>query len=190
MEYMAKIPTEPKTVYEGKLFTLRQEPRVLPDGEIMLYERAYRYPSVAAVAYVSPTRIILLREWRALNNAWEWRLPCGRIEDSEAAPTTRFERIPDPVLRAAMQRELQEEAGYCASKLRLIYTRYTGASIVAPTYLFAAQGLKPSKLPGDIDEKIEVHTIPLARAAHMGLTGEIPDEFMGIALVRLAKKML
>lgn len=188
--YMAKPLAQPKTVYDGKLFTVRHEPRTTADGHTVLYERAYRYPSVSAVAYMSPSRIILLREWRALNNAWEWRLPWGRIDNEEAAPTPRFERIPAPILRAAMQRELQEEAGYRARTLRLIYQRYSGASIVAPTYLFAAHGLTPSQLPPDIDEKIEVHTVSLTRAARMGLSGEIPEEFMGLVLVRLAKKML
>lgn len=187
---MAKQPPEPTIAFDGSLFTIRKEPRVIPDGTVVVYERAYRYPSVAAVAYMSPTRILLLREWRALNNAWEWRLPWGRVDDQEAASRARFETLPMPVLRAAMQRELQEEAGYRAKRLTCIYKRYSGASIVAPTFLFAAHDLTPSKLSGDVDEKIEVHTVSLTRAARMGLSGEIPEEFMGLALVRLAKKML
>ncbi len=187
---MITSPSAPKIVFEGKLFTIRQEQHNVADGSTTIYERAFRYPSVAAVAYVSPTRIILLREWRTLNAAWEWRLPCGRVEEAEAAHTPRFERLPTPVLRTAMQRELQEEAGYKAKSLQIIHERYTGASIVAPTYLFSANGLTQSTLPRDIDEKIEVHTIPLARVGRMGLAGEIPDEFMALALLRLAKKML
>lgn len=192
MRHMPKhsSPAAPTNVFEGKLFTVRHEPRVVPDGSTAIYERAYRYPSVAAIAYVSSTRIILLREWRALNNAWEWRIPCGRVDDAEATPTPRFERLPVAVLRTAMQRELQEEAGYRARTLRLIHERYTGASIVAPTFLFAANGLTSSTVSGDDDEKIEVHTVSLTRAARMGLTGEIPDEFMALSLLRLAKKML
>lgn len=179
-----------KTIHQGRLFTVAEETWQLDNGATIIYERIYRFPSVSIVPFISPTKILLLREWRPTNKRWEWRLPCGRVDKESMPLSMRLEKIPMVVLKKAAQRELQEEAGYKAKTLKHIYTRYTGASIVAPTYVFTGHSLTPSQLPQDIDEKIEVHALPLAKAATLAIRGEIQEEVMAITLIRLHKKTL
>lgn len=179
-----------KIIHEGALFTLTNETVRLDNNQTTTYERVYRFPSVSVIPFLTPTKIVLLREWRPTNNRWEWRLPCGRVDKEGMPPEMRLQKIPMRLIKQAAQRELQEEAGYKAKTLKHIYTRYTGASIVAPTYVFTALDLIPSQLPQDIDETIEVHDVSLQKAAAMAMRGEIQEEVMALTLIRLHKKTL
>lgn len=116
-------------------------------GEERRYERLSRNSAMGAVLVVpmlDAETVLLVREYAAGLHCYELGLPKGKIEAGEDS------------LQAA-NRELKEEVGYGAHKLRHLHT-----VSLAPAYLehtidiILAEDLYPEKLPGDEPEEIEV----------------------------------
>ncbi|MCS7065644.1 MAG: NUDIX hydrolase, partial [Fimbriimonadales bacterium] len=74
------------------------------------------------------------------------------------------------------ERELQEETGYRAGKLRHLFSQY-----LAPGYsqevlhVYLAEQLTPTHQQTDEDETVELVPTPTAQIAPMILNGEIKD---------------
>ena len=177
-------PLRKKTAYKGKIFTVTEETFKTGHGHIRTYERIYRVPSVYVLPMLTPNKIILLREWRISQGKYLWRIPAGRVDKEFGDPES------GATLRKAAQRELQEETGYKANKLKRVYKRFLGESIQAPAYVFLAQDLTLAPLPQDEDEKIILHPMPLSRAYDLAMHGKIGEELMALSIIRLYKKTL
>jgi ADP-ribose diphosphatase len=116
-------------------------------GEHRHYERLMRNSSMGAVLIVpmlDSETVLLVREYAAGLHRYELGLPKGKIDEGEDA-------------MLAANRELKEEIGYGAAKLRHLHT-----VSVAPSYLehtieiILAEDLYPEKLKGDEPEELEV----------------------------------
>ena len=176
-QFSMRKPLRKKVVYKGSLFTVTEETFKTSHGHKKTYERIYRIPSVYVLPMLTPNKILLMREWRVSQGKYLWRIPAGRVDKEQS-------------LRKAAQRELQEETGYKAGKLRKVYKRFLGESIQAPAYVFLAQDLTPAPLPQDEDEKIILHPMSLSRAYDLAMHGEIGEELMALSIIRLYKKTL
>lgn len=106
-----------------------------------------RHPGASlAVPVLEDGRVVLLRQYRFAVAARILEFPAGTLDDGE-----------DPL--ATMERELQEEAGYSASRWESL-----GVMLPCPGYsdeqihLFLARDLTPLEAPpaGDDDEDLEV----------------------------------
>ena len=108
--------------------------------------------SVVIVPVKSSDEIILIKQYRASINRWILELPAGRVDKGED-------------IHEAANRELIEETGYKASKIRLI-----GSFYVSPGYsdeymhLFVAKELKYIGEEPEEDEIINVVPIKIDRA--------------------------
>ncbi len=163
-----------RTVYRGKIFTVTQRPVVLPDGTKTIFEYCVRRPSVNILAFNEKKDVLLIRERRSLNNKVEWGLPAGQMDVAEKLP------------RAAAQRELREETGYAAGRLRLLKKSSASDKIIWDVYAFVATGLYKSPLPSDPGEDIlERKFFPLKIAARMAIDGTIQNEFVAYAILRM-----
>ena len=162
--------------YRGGRLRVRPEQHVLPDGRrISLH--AVRVP---AVAYILPllddTRVVLIRQYRAIVGAEIWELPAGTIE-------------PDEPPEACARRELVEEAGYEAGRFEAL-----GEALADPgltderIFLFVARDLRPVARGLDPDEHIEVVVTPLSEAYRMADAGEILDAGTLVALYRFRSR--
>jgi ADP-ribose pyrophosphatase len=73
-------------------------------------------------------------------------------------------------------RELREETGYLASKLKLIGTFFSSPGILSEKmYAYAAYDLRKSTQELDEGEELEVFEIDFAEAVKMARHGEIQD---------------
>lgn len=100
--------------------------------------------AVIIAALPDPDTILLVREYACGVNRYELGLPKGRIDHGEAP------------LEAA-NRELKEEAGFGARRLRIIRNLTLVPTYMAHlTYLVLAEDLYPERLPGDEPEQLEV----------------------------------
>lgn len=145
------MPRKPKivsvqTIARTRLFHVEAVGLEFSNGTVVSYERLSASPrgAVLVVPMLDDDTVLLIREYAAGVHRYELGLPKGLIEPEEG------------VLEAA-NRELMEEVGYAARRLRQV-TSFT----LAPgyfghvTHVVCAQDLYPQRRPGDEPEEIEV----------------------------------
>ncbi|MFK5985932.1 MAG: ADP compounds hydrolase NudE [Pseudomonadota bacterium] len=134
-----------------RLFNIEEIDLVFSNGQTACYERIKGSSTGGGVLIIPviDNKFMLVREYCAGVDRYEWMFPKGKIENDE------------PPLDAA-NRELQEEIGYAAKKLR-----YLKAMSLAPgyighsTHLVLATDLYPSQLEGDEPEPLIVESFSL-----------------------------
>jgi ADP-ribose diphosphatase len=150
-------------IHEGRICALREDTVQLANGKTALREIVEHAPVVAIVPVDENGEVILVRQYRLAAKEALLEVPAGLVDEGED-------------LEAAAQRELQEETGYRAAKLRRL-----GGFFVSPGFctefihIYLATGLSESPLDGDEDEDITIERIPLAEAARLVETGAIKD---------------
>ena len=145
---MSKLPVIHATrlLGEGSRFPVEQIDLEFSNGVKRTFERMPG--SVRGAVVVVPMRdehtVLLVREYAAGLHTYELGLPKGRLERGED-------------LLEGANRELKEEVGYGARRLRIV-----GKLSLAPTYMshqthvILAQDLYPERLMGDEPEELEV----------------------------------
>lgn len=167
-----------QTLFEGRIVKLDVQDVELPNGERSQREVMRHNGAAAIVAFDEADHVLLVRQFRSGTGMVMLELPAGVLDkDGES-----------PLLCAG--RELQEETGYRADHWQAI-----GGLHPAPGYsaefihLFIATGLHESKLPGDVDEFLELVRVPFRQALAMIDSGEITDAKTVIGLLRSAGLM-
>ncbi len=151
---MAKLPEILKktVIARSRFFAVEELELEFSNGARRTYERLRpgSVPAVMVVAVHDDDTVLLIREYGAGVHAHELGLPKGTVEADET-------------LEQGALRELQEEAGFGARKLRVLKT-----VTLSPGYMghrltiVLARDLYPSRLEGDEPEPIEVVPMPLA----------------------------
>lgn len=139
-------------LYEGHGWKVTLETASLPDGREKKGIRVYRADTVHIIACTSGRKILMLREYRPFYGAYIWMLPSGHADKENNDMVT------------AAQRELQEETGYRAKNINLLWTANVSESINSSNHFFLASDLVHDPLPQDDDELIEVHEMPIEEA--------------------------
>jgi 8-oxo-dGTP pyrophosphatase MutT (NUDIX family) len=155
----------------GKL-TLREDAWRLPDGQEVVYPVLALGVTVGVLPFVDASPVLLVGQYRHLQEAISWELPGGGAQNGE-----------DPI--GAAQRELREEGGYRAERLVLLTRFYpSNAYLDEIAYCYAAYGLTPDPLPADDDEFLERRIVPLAEAVRMAVEGEITESVSKMTLLQ------
>ena len=159
-----------ESVYEGPFRMLVDE---IEDGEHR-YRRAWvQHPGAVVLIPLLGDDVLLVRQFRHPTGEVILELPAGTLEPGE-----------DP--RETATRELQEECGYRPERLDLILTGYAAPGYSSEVYhFFRAEGLVPSRLPGDVDEEIELVRMPLREAVAMARGGRMGDVKTALGLLLL-----
>jgi ADP-ribose pyrophosphatase len=96
---------------------------------------------------------------------------------------------PGETLEQAAQRELAEETGHRAGRLRHLSTYHTSKSVVDETaHLFIAEGLRRAETAPDDTEFIDVRPFAFDTVLRMVLEGEIVDSMTVIAVLLAARR--
>jgi ADP-ribose pyrophosphatase len=144
-----------RTLYERAHVSLREDTLVLPDGQRRVYPVMQLGASVGVLPFVSEAEVLLVRQYRHVTNDFAWEVPGGRLESDEPP-------------EAAAQRELREESGYRAGRLRRLGLIWpNNAYLDEVTHVFAGEELTPDPLPADHDEQLEVRRFAFAEAVAM-----------------------
>lgn len=166
-------------VAKTRIFRVEQVELRFSNGVHASYERLRSNPrgAVLVIPMLDDDTVLLIREYAAGVHRYELGLPKGRIEQDE------------PPEQAA-DRELMEEVGYGARRLRTI-----ASLTVAPSYLshvshlVLAQDLYEKRLPGDEPEEIEVVPWRLCEIDRL-LTRDDCTEARSIAALFMVRELL
>jgi len=107
--------------------------------------------------------IVLIRQYRYAVGKWLIELPAGTKDKAESA-------------LACAKREIVEETGYKAAKIKKIASLFPSAGMMTEKMdLFLATGLSKAYAEADFDEQIKVFTATLDAALAMIRSGKIQD---------------
>lgn len=119
--------------------------------------------SVVLLPYLADGRVLLVRQYRHAARQALWELPAGTLEPGE-----------DPL--DAAQRELAEETGYRARRLKRLCEFFPSPGILSEKMrLFEARGLTPSPAHPDPDERIRVRRFSRPELRALVSAGKIRD---------------
>jgi 8-oxo-dGTP pyrophosphatase MutT (NUDIX family) len=126
----------------GWTVTLEEAP--LPDGRVKKIARVHRADSSHILAFDNAKNVLLLREFRPFYGEYIWMLPSGRVDK-------------ETDMHEGAQRELREETGFRAAKMKHLWTVHHSESLAFANHIFLARDLIEDPLEQDHDELIEVH---------------------------------
>lgn len=150
-------------VYEGKVFGIRRDEVIEPSGVRTTREMITHPGSVVVLPMLPDGRILLIQQYRYAARQYLWELVAGRIDEGETP------------LEAA-ERELREETGYRAKRLRTFLEFFpTPGFLEEKMYLLLAEGLTPGIAEPEDDEKIVAQPYTCKQAEQMIRSGKVHD---------------
>src|SRR5215831_2950829 len=152
-----------QVVYEGKVFGIRRDEVIEPTGVRTTREMITHPGSVVVLPVLPAGRVLLIQQYRYAAQQFLWELVAGRMDGNET-----------PEEGAA--RELQEETGYTAKKLKVFLEFFpTPGFLEEKMYLLLAEGLTPGKAEPEDDEKIIARPYTRKQVEQMIRNGKLQD---------------
>ncbi len=161
-----------RTVYRGKIFSIKQRQAIFPNGTKAIFEYCERPASVSTLAFNKRGELLMIREHRSGYNRNVWFLPGGRADQRGDTP------------KKAAQRELREETGFAAKTIKLVQKKSPANTLLWDIYLFAGKNLIWDPLPRDHGEIIKSVFVPFKKAVQMAIDGTIENEFIAYNIIR------
>ncbi len=166
-----------EAVFDGVLLHVRKDTVELPNGHEATREWI-KHPGASSVIPVLPDgKLLFVRQYRYPIRQVTLEVPAGKLD----APDE------DPLYCA--ERELSEETGYTAGKIRKLTTIATTVGFSnEKIHLYAAEDLKPGKQHTDPDEFINLVEVSLEEALEMVRDGRIVDAKSVVSVLMLAQE--
>ena len=151
------------SVYEGRRIKVFRDNVLMPNGREVVRDIVRSAPAAAIVAFTNNGKVLLLRQFRYPLWGWLYELPAGVIEEGES---------PEECAR----RELEEETGYRAGKIRKILRFFTSPGFCdEEMHVFLAEDLEKFEARVLPDECLTLEEIALSDAMRMISDGRIAD---------------
>ena len=150
-------------IYKGTLLGLRKDTVKLPNGKQSTREVVEHPGAVAVVAITKDKEMVFVRQFRKPTEQVLLEIPAGVPKKGELA-------------EACAKRELEEETGFCARKVKKVWAGYA-----SPGYsdeiiqLCLAEDMNKIKQNLDEDEFIEVEIVDIEACVDMLKAGKIKD---------------
>jgi ADP-ribose pyrophosphatase len=152
-----------EVLYEGKVFRLQRDTVIEPGGPQVDRDIIVHPGSVVVMPVFDDGRILLIRQYRHSVGEFLWELVAGRKEPQETPAV-------------AARRELIEETGYRAKRLRkLMRVVPTPGFVNEWMWIVAAEGLTEGTAQPEEDEKITPRIFTLKEAMKMIERGTLRD---------------
>jgi ADP-ribose pyrophosphatase len=154
---------ERQVLYRGKKINLEIQHFEDDNGRRFQKESVIHPGAVVILPWLDEKTILLIRNHRPTVGQILIELPAGTLEKGE-----------DPMNAAG--RELQEETGYLAKRLKVIGNFFPSPGILSEKmYAFSAYHLQKTQMKLEEGEEIEVQPATYEQALQMIKTGEIHD---------------
>ena len=152
-----------ETLFKGRVFTLKRDRVSEPSGIVTTREIIEHPGSVVVLPVLDDGRIVLIRQYRHAAGQYLWELVAGHKEPDESVVT-------------GAHRELLEETGYTAKRIRKMIEVYPSPGLLGERMdIFLAQGLTKGKARPEDDEKITQKIVTLREAERWIKSGKIRD---------------
>jgi ADP-ribose pyrophosphatase len=157
-----------RRIYSGHVIDVDVDEVEFPNGVRGSLEMVRHSGSAAVLPFLDPPtapdpRVLLIRQFRHAADGYIYEIPAGRLDAGE--PPERCAR-----------RELQEETGYRAARMRELVTIYTTPGFTDERiHLFYAEGLVEGDHAREPDELIEPVIMPWSVLSQRVGQGEIQD---------------
>jgi 8-oxo-dGTP pyrophosphatase MutT (NUDIX family) len=152
-----------RVLFAGKVFSVRHDEVREPGGVVAGRDIVVHPGSVVVMPVFPDGKILLIRQYRHTARDFLWELVAGRVDQGES-----------PV--AAAHRELAEETGYAARRLKKLLEIFPSPGFVAEVmWIFAATGLTHGAAHPEEDERIEARRFSLRQAERMIRSGKLRD---------------
>jgi ADP-ribose pyrophosphatase len=152
-----------KMLYEGSVFSVRQDRITEPGGIAVTRDIVVHRGSVVLLPVFPDGSILLVRQYRHALGAFLWELVAGRLEAGESRA-------------AGARRELIEETGYTARRVKQILEIFPSPGFVTERmWIFAATGLQRGVAQPEEDERITARNFSLAALEKMIRRGILHD---------------
>ncbi len=147
-----------------------------PQGREFWHVVLHAGPSVMIVPVLDDRRIVITREYRYATRGWNYQVPGGGVGGLRLA--------------AAARKELKEETGYVASRLKKLgkFVVYSGLSSEF-SHVFLATGLRFEKQEPEQTENITVRAVTWHELERMIAANRFRDG-MSLAALMIARKHL
>jgi ADP-ribose pyrophosphatase len=164
---------ETATPFQGSVFSVRVDRLRYGDGQTHRIDVVEHPASLAIVATPSRDEIVLVRQYRHAANAFLWEVPAGSADRGESP-------------EEAARRELREETGYSARRLRPLGAFFTSPGFCDELmHFYHAHGLEAGEQQLDEDERIDVATFSYEAAWRLVHDGQVADGKTVLALLWL-----
>ena len=158
-----------RTLYRHERAVFREDLLEPPGGQERPYPVLQLGGSAGIVPLTSRNEVILVRQYRHIPRELCWEIPGGGIHPGESPED-------------AAQRELREEAGYRAGRLRRLGGFWpNNAYLDELIHVYLAEDLVADPLPADQDEHLERQAFPFQEALAMA-----QDDRITCGLTKLA----
>jgi len=152
-----------KLVYQGPIFGVRRDEVLEPTGVRATREVITHPGSVVVLPVLPDGRIVLIRQYRHATRLFMWELVAGRMDPGES-------------IRQAAARELIEETGYRAKRLRVFLDMFpTPGFLEERMYVLLADGLTVGEAEPEEDERITAKAFTRKEIENMLRRGKLRD---------------
>ena len=152
-----------QTAFDGRLFNVEVLKVQDRHGREQRREVVRHPGAVLIVPLIDATRVVMIRNHRIAVAERLWEFPAGKLEKGE-----------DPQDAAA--RELEEETGYRAGRIRKLGEFYTSPGFTDELMrVFVAENLAHVGQRLELDEDIEVEAVALTEVGAMIRDGRLRD---------------
>jgi ADP-ribose pyrophosphatase len=141
-------------LYKFKKFSVKKERQTLPNGHIGEYSTVL-HGGASVIIPVIGKRVVIIKEYRHSVRKWIYALPAGSINKGESP-------------MACARRELEEETGYRASRMKKVFETYASPGISnEKDYFFIAEGLRKTTQHLEAGEMIKVLEVEIDEAVRL-----------------------